>query len=511
MNIRFGTMALLLVSQWRWIAAGTAITATIAVFIVVLQPPAYTASVDIVPKRARTEVAFDTRIRTITSDGAAQPANAQGAPSLAAVSAERRQTLAQLVRNPDVESAVRQELGDTLPAGLRAPGRLLRSVRAKLVPRSEIITITVDAPDPVLAEQITATWARAYERKVTQLYATSSFGSLKLDEELIAAKRKYDLAEQELTTFQATSPLDEYSRQLETKRQTVQVMLKELTQEKVQRLAYLYSASQRLEALLGDFQALRQQLNGAPDSSAAASNALALTYLKTQAFASSAPLPAGLQVQLPIGTAQTTIQQQRSDVAATIQALSEWRTRLQQEYRARLLEMQLSEQSTPEEARQALQARLNGVPGADVLTQILSESSDPELAQSIHETEQTIRNVHARVSELSARHRNILLERDISWETYTTILKKAEETRVATAVGTGHEVSVASAEVIAEPRSRRLFLITPLAGFLGAALAASLVLLPALPRSVADFLGNQQEEQHGHVATPTRAVEDFAA
>ncbi len=509
MDARLRLMVLLLIRRWHWLAAVATLAAGAAMASIALQPPVYTASVDIVPKRARTEVSFDTRIRTLSAESGAQTTNAPGAPALAAISAERRQALAQLVRNPDVERAVREELGHTLPADLRAPGRLLRAVRATMIPRSEIITISVEAAEPALAEQITATWARAYGQKVNQLYATSGTGSMALDGELLEAKRKYEAAEQALTTFQGTSMLDEYSRQLETKRQALQVMLKELTQTKVQRLTFLHGATSRVDALLGDLQALREQLSAAPDSSAASSNALALTFIKMQAFASSAPLPGGLQVQIQNGAPQATIQQQRADVAATIVALDEWRTRLHQEYRARLLELQLSEVSTPDEVRLALEARLSGA-GADALAQMLNDSADPELRGALQEAEQAIRDIQAKVAELSARKKIVQLERDVAWESYTSILKKAEETRVAATVGAGAEVSVASVAVIAERKSRGLVTATALAAVAGAALAGGWILLSFWLSALTPLSGRPQDAQRPATVPSLHTAEEFA-
>src|SRR4051794_2104424 len=222
MDALFGlaTVALLM-RRWRWLAAGAVIAAAIAGVLVLSQPRTYTATVDVVPKRARTEVNYDTPIRTLSSDTGGQASGGQASsPLLAPISPERRMALAELVRNPDVEQAVREELGSKLPESMRAPGRLMRLVEGKLIPRSEVIAITVGAPDPALAEQIASSWSRAYERKVNQLYGTSPSTATNLNREVSNAQQKYRTAEDALTSFTVATSLGEDSRLLEAKQQT---------------------------------------------------------------------------------------------------------------------------------------------------------------------------------------------------------------------------------------------------------------------------------------------------
>ncbi|MBW3600057.1 MAG: HDOD domain-containing protein [Planctomycetes bacterium] len=82
------------------------------------------------------------------------------------------------MRNPDVEQAVRDELKDKLPAYLQRPGALLRLVSGKVLPRSDVISITVHAESPDLAAAVAAAWGRAYQRHVNALYVTSGIASL---------------------------------------------------------------------------------------------------------------------------------------------------------------------------------------------------------------------------------------------------------------------------------------------------------------------------------------------
>lgn len=516
---------LLLVRRWMWVAGGAVLAATVAALVVISQPRMYTTSIDVVPKRARTEVNYDTRIRTVSSD-TTTGGQGQGAGGLAAVSAERRQALAQLVRNPDVEKVVREELGAALPPELRAPGVLLDLVEARVVPRSEIITITVDAPSAAVAEQVAVTWARAYERHVNQLYAPSG-ATNGMDAQVAEAGKQYDAAEALLTAFTATVPLAENNRLLARKLQ----QLNDILNGQQVALGDLYAVARRVNLFLIQAQALQQQLEAAQDNSATASNQLALTLLKTQAYAASiapggtsggasdtaapaAPasadqvrgegqtrpdgqgsgspprrtpewsLPAGLQLQVPATDAPVTLAQQRADVAATVAALQEWRARLQQDIQARSLG------AFPAGSAQA------------------PDGSSAEAGQLIQRFEQEVRELQGTVAEQTARQKTLQQARDVALESYSSLLRKAEENRVANAVGAGNEVSLASQSVAgATLESRGLLRLTALAAVTGALLAATGLVLSSLWGAIY----RQAEAAARQTSTPQPATSSPAA
>jgi hypothetical protein len=488
----------LLVGGWMWIAGGTLLAGGVTAALTLSQPREFTAGVDIVPNRARTQVSYDLRIRT--SSDASQQANAY------VVTQERKQGLAQLVRNPDVEHAVRTALGERLPTELRTPGAILARVRGILSPRSDVITISVDGPTRELAEDLAAAWAKAYERSVNQLYAdAAALQNVDIDARVKEALALYNQAETALATFQATSQLGEYARQLESKQQ--------ILNDRLLFTAELSRVARRVDVLLQDALALQQQLAAARDNSSAASNAAAVTLLKTQAFTEvfspatqikppsetstlppapppssssntlanlppgsssiivpaspqsqdtfppgggvasqqqstvSAPANAAVQHQLPVSTgAPATLDQQRADMAATIQALTDWRTRL----------------------RGALQD--------PALLERLLVDTEGSSSPSIGQVEQQVRDLQGKVTEERAKQRNLVQARDVALETYTSLQRKAEEARVTRAIGAGNEVSIVNQRVIAVPKSRGAVVKIAFAAAIGAA-AATLWLL----------------------------------
>ncbi|MBI3971823.1 MAG: hypothetical protein HY332_11090 [Chloroflexi bacterium] len=105
------------------------------------------------------------------------------------------------------------------------------------------------------------------------------------------------------------------------------------------------------------------------------------------------------------------------------------------------------------------------------------EALDAALAAVAQEVEKELRELQGRLAEQQAAQRDFQQQRDIAWESYTSLYKKVEEALVASVGGAGNEVTVASQSVIAEPQSRRLAVILPLAGALGAAAVAGWLLL----------------------------------
>jgi hypothetical protein len=393
-----------------------------------------------------------------------------------------------------------------------------------------LIAIEVTAPSATLADDIAKAWAEVYERQVNNLYGSSAPESLSLEREVGQAKQKYEGAESALTSFLGTVPVGENTRILEYK----QRVLRELMAVRQSQLVDLYKIDHRVELLIDQALALQSQLAAAQDNSAAASSATALTLLKTQAFASSIALPSGLQLQLPSrptgsqpqsGVASTattdsipnsidqsqdtaalsrslqdwnlagnlqiqvpattavSLAQQRADVASTISALQQWHQRLQEAIQ------QSGDASGPDATVPANQT---------------------EVGQAISQLEAEIRDLQVKVADQTARQRQLQQERDVQWDSYTTILKKAEEGRVASMIGAGKEVTIAGRSV-PEPRSRRLGLMLPLAAAVGATLAAAILLLGDYAAPLFDEFRNHSNGRARSAPLPPRPVDVGAA
>jgi hypothetical protein len=476
-----------LIRQWHVIVGGGCVAVLVAVGLVLALPRTYVASIDVVPKRERTQVNYDTRIRSVSADNSSATSSGQAPAGLGSVSPERRQALSQLVRNPDIEKQVHQQLGDALPPQLRSRGELLRLVQGRLSPRSEIISIMVEAGDAATAELVAVAWSTAYERQVNQLYASSPSSVPAVERELNNARKNYQDAENEVVRFTSTSTVGELSRQAEVKQQ----LLRELQASQQTAAGDLYKIEHRLDLLTSQARALQQQLESTQSSAGASNTALALTLLKAQAFAASMQLPPNLQLQVPAsavssaatapvsqqgggdarasastttelsaalrgfqdwtlagnvqiqvapGSALTPVDQLRTDAAVTVKTLEEWRARVNDQIRN----------------SQAGASSLTGMSGADFTS----------LVQQI---EADLRDLQGRISQEAAVQRNLVLARDVAWETFRSLSNKAEESRVAAVMGAGNEVALASQSVIAIPKPRPWPFVVPLALIMGVA------------------------------------------
>jgi uncharacterized protein involved in exopolysaccharide biosynthesis len=161
--------------QWIWIAALATAGSLVAGGWALSRPRLYIASVDIVPRRTVLSVPPGGTIAVATSVGA---------------SFDRRRALAALVRNPDVERSVQQELSPVLPAELREPASLIGVVSVRAPAGTELLTISVGASEPELASRIAVEWSKAYVRKVNFLYGVADeerVGSM-----LSAARQSYE-------------------------------------------------------------------------------------------------------------------------------------------------------------------------------------------------------------------------------------------------------------------------------------------------------------------------------
>ena len=67
----------------------------------------------------------------------------------------------------------------------------------------------------------------------------------------------------------------------------------------------------------------------------------------------------------------------------------------------------------------------------DVLLDLQKEGEnvDADIESLVSQLEQEIRELQGKLAEQSAQQKNLQLERDVSWDTYTSIRKKTEETK----------------------------------------------------------------------------------
>jgi uncharacterized protein involved in exopolysaccharide biosynthesis len=242
-----------------------------------ISPIPYEAVANIAMIKSRTDVQFDSRIKTISPDLASAAQAATDA---------RKASLLTLALNGNIAQNVIQKMGERLPVEDRNAARLLSRVKAEIPNKADLISIKVQHAQPDVAATIANAWANEYERYVNAIYGTTSGDDVTgaLQTELDRTRKDSDAAQIALEKFIADNKADELSRVI------------------------------RDSQLLIDARAMRDQIAQGGEA-AAQSNALALVAFKAQVNGATLP---SLQLQtIPTTTAAA----QMADLDGLIKSL----------------------------------------------------------------------------------------------------------------------------------------------------------------------------------------------
>ena len=205
---------IVLVAWWREIALLALIGAVLAAGAVLvmrfLAGNTYEAATDVVIARVVSEVSFDERFRTTSSE-------LQGAATSSDVA--RRTALANLVSSGAIAEAVIAELGDRLPIEQRIPANLLEQVTGKIGTgadnrtQADLIRISASAADPDLAAAIADAWAKYYVEQVNAVFGQVPGDVVaSVESELSRTQAEYQAAQRTLEQFIATNQVNRLDR-----------------------------------------------------------------------------------------------------------------------------------------------------------------------------------------------------------------------------------------------------------------------------------------------------------
>ena len=292
----------------------------------------------------------------------------------------RQYTLEALVRSPVVEAEVIEELGSVLEPEERTPGALLRDGIEVAVTRGELIEVVWRDRDPSRAAVIANTWARSYEAYVNELYGGSADIPDSVGTQLISSKENYEKAQATLTEFRGNNRIKELSLEIAAKEDT---------------LDFEYRVVSRTHELIADARALVSQI-GEGHSSAIGSLASGLGVLRLQTGALTASAGAPFELQLVVDDNSellSTAEDQRMELESLITVLESWQSDAYVTIRE-----------------------------SSLLDDILHLQEQLEMEQ--------------------ARETELLRARDLAWQTFTTVARKADEVSVAVQTA-GSEVKFA--------------------------------------------------------------------
>ena len=187
----------------------------------IISPAPYQANVRVAMIKEKTDVAFDSRLETLSEDELASESGAK-------LDIEaRRQSLASLVRNPAIADAVIERLGDQLGAVQPGTGAMLAKVEAQVVPDSDLIGITVTDQDPARAAAIANAWGVEYENYINNLYSGAPLGlSNEVGTELQRATVERNKAQAAVEAFLLDNQIDELAQQIAEKRAVIELLQK---------------------------------------------------------------------------------------------------------------------------------------------------------------------------------------------------------------------------------------------------------------------------------------------
>lgn len=436
--------------NWALLSVGVVVGVLSGWLVAVSQPATYVAEALIAPTRTHTEVQFESSIKTVTDAGGATGTGNNG---LAPATRERMQALADLVRSSTVEAKVLPEFRRTLPTSDWHPGMLRSHVRGALQPRSEIISIQVDAADPSQAVSLTNAWATAYAEFINHLYGSGNSSNTvqALEAQRDAAYAQHQSAQSALTALLRDDRVDELSRAINEKQDRLAVIYRptasvstssnadatkvvnSFDDYRMLELRTINSLAQtllRLDTLHARLQALANQ------AVAGSTDVAAISVAKTQLLSISDGLPNQVQFQLPVSVSSNL----DVNLDELIASVDRARTQLQVEFQTKRAEFEAGR------------------------------------AAEIRNLEEELRPMRAQLEELTSTRHDLTLKRDVAWDTYSALARKIEERKVAEAAS-GHEVEIAAVATDANPTQSNLWQYRISGGVLGFAAATLLLVL----------------------------------
>ena len=400
LELDLGKYIEILLRQWILILGAAIICALVASVFIRRTPVSYQASVLVATTKITSSVTFGSSIETLSESQL---------PVTLVDRKARLQSYVALVSNTVISEKVYEELKDDFGDKLPPPATLLKSVTGSALAGSDTVEISVSGDDPVMVSAIANAWGRHYVDHVNNIYGIGSFQDtlLNIQDQSKDAHSKFLDAEQAFVAFLGLSPFEEYTR--------------------------LRENLIRVDRLLGDARTLLEQVERGGEG-AAASNALAVSVLKTQVFATLTGIDK-TGAQPSSGTPQL----QANPITLQFQANPEPIS-----FRDLLVDI-TSLVTTLENKSQALMERVDYLVE---LEQSQSAFANVEPIQSPANVsgvtaEDKIRLLTSRIEHEEGRKKDLILARDLAWNAFQNLATKEAELMIVSQTG-GQEVVLAS-------------------------------------------------------------------
>jgi succinoglycan biosynthesis transport protein ExoP len=262
-----------IVRRWKWILGITLVAVVTAALVsFFLLAPVYEAKAGVIIVKAKSEITFEPKYRTLTEEELGQVGIDINA---------RRKALEALVKSSSVATEVIAKLGAILEPEERDVNTLLEMVETEA--DGDFIGIKVKGEDPSKIAAIANAWGEAYEEYVNALYGGRPQSPGDIQAQVIEAEGSYKETEEALAKFKGDNQIESLTREIGAKQNT---------------LADYYSTKQGLDRLIADARTLRDQLRQETLSSPTGTgNTLSIMLLQANAFTLLSPeLPVQLQL-----------------------------------------------------------------------------------------------------------------------------------------------------------------------------------------------------------------------
>ena len=356
---------------------------------------------------------------------------------------QRLQALADLAANARVEAEAINKLKKSLPDVAFQAGDLVGRVHASVKPRSELISISIDAESPSEATLVANAWVSSYVDFINTLYVASSGPSLEtLRAERDRAAGQRDAAQIALEANLKQSNVEALTNTVERLEQELDVLEatpvrfstsdSDYRSMKVRTLNDLAQTMRRVDDAERSAQLILSGIGDQPNLNSSDESAIAL--LKAQLVTIGSSPSSNLQLSINTSSDITTT---RADLQVLVASLAQ-------------VHAQLADQVTSQR-----------------------QQYESEIAASAPQIDSELRNLRAQLEVAKADRLSLTSARDLAQATYDALANKVEEQRIQAATA-GREVEAVGLAGV-KPDFQMMLAIRGLGVVLGVISSAALI------------------------------------
>jgi len=420
--------------RWWLILKIGAIAGALALAFSLLQPHKYESIATILVTRSRPTLSLAEQFPTIS-----EPVD----------TTSRMSALLTMARDDAIAAETLRTIQEHLPEDYRTIEIVKRMV--EVTNSGDAILIKVSANNPDLSAEIANSWAKRVVSAINQAYSGEQLPP-EIERQLASVQQEYEKAQSALEIFYQTNQTTLLTKQIEE----LMVVMNNLNMEQSSRISYYIERQQRMEEIIIEAEALKQQL-GARSGSAAAStgDALAVMLANAASFGLSRDRNNPTSI-LPSSASGFSIDLQLTDLTTLGEGKDSYVRDLD-----RLIQQAEAEQIKIETSIQ------------DILQEVIHY---PE-GHAIADVSAKYQSLYTQLISQQATERELTSQRDLTWKAYQALAEKVTE--IKTAAPTTAQVSLAIPAISPEKPSPRGTVRNTLVAFILGMGAATLIILAA--------------------------------